>query len=94
MTRTVATVALAFAFSSCLPAAAAKPNIIFILAWAANAAPPGTKPEPTFTLGFLDPTEMTAEERIEELAGILASAFLRLKKPVHQLWIGKKKEMW
>jgi len=49
---------------------------------AANTLPPpGMKHEPIFTLGFLDPSEMTPEERTEELAGILASAILRLKKP-------------
>lgn len=30
-------------------------------------------------LGFLDPSEMTPEERMDELASILAAGFLRMK---------------
>lgn len=45
----------------------------------AEAIPPEHKPIRKLMLGFLDPSEMTPEERMDELASILAAGYLHLK---------------
>lgn len=45
----------------------------------AEPLPPGHNPIRKIMLGFLDPSEMTPEERGDELASILAAGFLNLK---------------
>lgn len=46
---------------------------------AAGTIPIEKSPIRKLMLGFLDPSEMTPEERMDELARILATGFLRLK---------------
>ena len=46
---------------------------------AARTIPIEHNPIRKLMLGFLDPSEMTPEERMDELASILAAGFLRMK---------------
>ncbi len=45
----------------------------------AEPIPPEHNPIRKLMLGFLDPSEMTPEERMDELASILAAGYLHLK---------------
>jgi len=45
----------------------------------AGTVPVQDNPIRKLMLGFLDPSEMTPEERMDDLASILAVGFLRLK---------------